>query len=80
MTPPEVAFLVENSGAKVVITETVLAPVAAAVRQQAPALETVIVAGSESENGDLGSEDDIAEPRQPNAEVDLCGDTADPLT
>lgn len=75
MTPPEVAFLVENSGAKVAITETVLAPVAAAVRQQAPALETVIVAGSASENGVLGYEEVIAEPGEPHAEVDLPGDT-----
>jgi fatty-acyl-CoA synthase len=75
MTPPEVAFLVENSGAKVAITETVLAPVAAAVRQQVPALETVIIAGSESEDGALGYEEVIAEVGEPHPEVDLPGDT-----
>lgn len=52
-----------------------MAPVAAAVRQQAPALETVIVAGSASENGVLGYEEVIAEPGEPHAEVDLPGDT-----
>ncbi|MEU9805786.1 fatty-acid--CoA ligase FadD5 [Mycobacterium sp. NPDC050853] len=75
MTPSEVAFLVENSGAKVAITETVLAPVAAAVRQQVPALETVIVAGSETEDGALGYEEVIAEEGEAHAEVDLPGDT-----
>ena len=45
MTPPEIAFLVEDCEARVVITEAVLAGVATAVRDLAPILATVIVAG-----------------------------------
>ena len=45
LTPPELAFLVQDCEAAVVVTETVLADVAKAVRDLAPALTTVIVAG-----------------------------------
>src|SRR4029453_2678401 len=45
MTPPEIAFLVSDCQARVVITETVLANVAAAVRDLDPTLTTVVVAG-----------------------------------
>ncbi|OBJ86402.1 fatty-acid--CoA ligase FadD5 [Mycobacterium asiaticum] len=45
LTPSEIAFLVEDSGARVIVTEAVLAPVAAGVRGIAPLLESVIVAG-----------------------------------
>ena len=45
MTPPEIAFLVSDCEARVVITEAVLAKVATAVRDIDPTLQTVIVAG-----------------------------------
>ena len=45
MTPPEIAFLVSDCQARVVITEAVLAKVATAVRDIDPTLQTVIVAG-----------------------------------
>src|SRR6476661_6506780 len=45
MTPPEIAFLVSDCDAKVMIAEPVLANVAIAVRNLEPTLETVIVAG-----------------------------------
>src|SRR6478736_5627612 len=46
LTPPELAALVEDCEARVVITEPVLAAVATAVRTLAPLLSTVVVAGS----------------------------------
>src|SRR6201991_1074521 len=46
MTPPEIAFLVSDCQASVVITEAVLSNVATAVRELDSTLETVIVAGA----------------------------------
>ena len=51
MTPPEIAFLVSDCDAKVVIAESVLANVATAVRDLDPNLATVIVAGAATEDG-----------------------------
>jgi fatty-acyl-CoA synthase len=61
MTPPEVAFLVGDCEATVVITESVLASVATAVRGLDPTLATVIVVGSPTEDGLLGYDDLLAE-------------------
>ena len=59
MTPPEIAFLVSDCQARVVITEAVLAKVATAVRDIDPTLQTVIVAGG-------GTDDDVARLRRPD--------------
>ncbi len=61
MTPAEIAYLVSDSAAEVVVTEPVLAPVATAVRDLDPALATVLVAGAAAEDGGRGSEDLVAE-------------------
>ena len=61
MTPPEIAFLVSDCQARVVITEPVLAAVATAVRDLDPTLATVIVAGGATEDGVLGYDDLLAE-------------------
>ena len=61
MTPPEIAFLVGDCEAKVVVTEPVLAGVAAAVRELDPTLADVIVAGGVTEDGLLGYEDLLAQ-------------------
>jgi fatty-acyl-CoA synthase len=53
MTPPEIAFLVSDCQAAVVITESVLAAVATAVRDIEPTMQTVIVAGG-ADNADGG--------------------------
>lgn len=45
LTPPEIAGLVEDSGATVIVTEQLLAPLAAATIGLAPALATRIVIG-----------------------------------
>ncbi len=67
LTPPEIAFLVEDCEARVVVTEPVLAAVATGVRDIAPILETVIVAGAPAEDGILGYEDLLAERAEGDA-------------
>lgn len=71
MTPPEIAFLVGDCSARVVVTEAVLAPVAAAVRDLDATLETVIVAGGASEDGLLGYDDLVAESGLDPEPVDI---------
>jgi fatty-acyl-CoA synthase len=74
LTPPELAFLVEDCEARVVITEPVLADVAGAVRAIAPLLETVVVAGGATEDGLVGYEDLLAEQGTPHEVVDIPND------
>jgi fatty-acyl-CoA synthase len=61
MTPPEIAFLVSDCQARVVVTESVLAKVATAVRDIDPTLATVIVAGAGTDDEVIGYDDLIAE-------------------
>jgi fatty-acyl-CoA synthase len=61
MTPSEIAFLVGDCAARVVVTEPVLAAVATAVRELDPSLADVIVAGGPTEDGLLGYDDLLAE-------------------
>ncbi|GAS99767.1 acyl-CoA synthetases (AMP-forming)/AMP-acid ligases II [Mycolicibacterium canariasense] len=76
MTPPEIAFLVGDCEARVVITESVLAPVAVAVRALDPTLATVIVAGATDDLPNLeGYEDLVAEPGAAPAPVDIPNDS-----
>ncbi|MHA3024561.1 fatty-acid--CoA ligase FadD5 [Mycobacterium sp. BMJ-28] len=75
MTPPEIAFLVSDCAAAVVITEQVLAPVAAAVRGLDETLSTVIVAGAGTDDGLLGYEDLIDEPGSAPDPVDIPNDS-----
>ena len=75
LTPPEIGFLVEDCDAHVVVTEPVLAAVATAVRDIAPALETVIVAGGASEDGVLGYEDLVAEAGPSPEAADIPNDS-----
>ncbi|BBZ78936.1 long-chain-fatty-acid--CoA ligase [Mycolicibacterium anyangense] len=74
LTPPELAFLVQDCAAAVVVTEPVLADVARAVRNLAPELATVIVAGAATEADVLGYEDLVAEVGEPAAAVDIPND------
>jgi fatty-acyl-CoA synthase len=71
MTPPEIAFLVSDCQAKVVITEAVLANVAAAVRDIDATLTTVIVAGGTTDDAFVGYDDLIAEEGVPAPLVDI---------
>src|SRR4029453_9903437 len=61
MTPPEIAFLVSDCQAHVVITEAVRAKGATAVRYIDPTLATVIVAGGATDEV-IGYDDLLAEP------------------
>ncbi|MGO4444296.1 fatty-acid--CoA ligase FadD5 [Mycobacterium sp. 2YAF39] len=76
MTPPEIAFLVSDCQAKVVITEAVLASVATAVRDIDSALTTVVVAGGATEDGVIGYDDLMAEEGTPADVVDIPNDSA----
>ncbi|MFG1790653.1 fatty-acid--CoA ligase FadD5 [Nocardia sp. NPDC049149] len=75
LTPPEVAYIVSDSGAKAIVTDTVLQPLAAAVRAQSPALETCIVIGGQSSDGVLGFDDVLAEDGAPHPPLDIAEDT-----
>jgi fatty-acyl-CoA synthase len=75
MTAPEIAFLVGDCEARVVITESVLARVATAVRELDPTLATVIVAGSGSDDDALGYEDLVSEVGKPLEPADIPNDS-----
>jgi fatty-acyl-CoA synthase len=74
LTPAEIAFLVEDCEARVMITEAVLAPVATGVRGIQPLLNTIAVAGGSSDDGVFGYEDLISEPGDPPEPVDIPND------
>ncbi|HME49180.1 fatty-acid--CoA ligase FadD5 [Mycobacterium sp.] len=75
MTPGEIAYLVSNCDARMVITESVLAGVAKAVRALEPALATVIVAGSATDEEVIAYDDLLAENGEPHPPVDVPNDT-----
>lgn len=79
LTPAEIAFLVEDSQARVVVTEAVLAPVATGVRAIAPLLDLVIVAGaaagSTSDEGVFFYEDLMNEAGEQPAPVDIANES-----
>ncbi|WP_279105854.1 fatty-acid--CoA ligase FadD5 [Gordonia paraffinivorans] len=75
MSPAEVAFLVQDSGAKVVVTETMLAPLVDAVAAQTGALEHIIVIGETQNENHLAYEDLVAEDSSDLPEIDVPEDT-----
>ncbi|MGA6203517.1 fatty-acid--CoA ligase FadD5 [Nocardia testacea] len=75
LTPPEVAYIVGDSGAKAVVTDTVLQPLATAVQGQAPSLEHCFVIGGSSGDGVVGFEDAIAETGDAHTPLDIAEDT-----
>ncbi len=76
MTPPEIAYLVGDCEAAVMITEPVLANVATAVAGLEPRLGTIIVAGAPTDDGVLGYEELLSEPGEPAPSVDIPNDSA----
>lgn len=74
LTPSEIGFLVEDCEARVMVTEAVLAPVAAGVRDIQPLLGTVVVAGGATDDDVLGYEDLIDEPEDAAEPVDVPND------
>ncbi|WP_433757799.1 fatty-acid--CoA ligase FadD5 [Nocardia sp. CA-135398] len=75
LTPPEVAYIVSDSGAKAIVTDTMLQPLATAVQGQAPELATCIVIGGRSADGVLGYDDVLAEGGRPHTPLDIPEDT-----
>ncbi|ORB11895.1 fatty-acid--CoA ligase FadD5 [Mycobacterium noviomagense] len=75
LTPTEVAFLVGDCDAQVMITEPVLAAVATAVRDIEPSLSAIVVAGGATEDGLLGYEDLVNEAGDPHQPVDVPNDS-----
>jgi fatty-acyl-CoA synthase len=78
LTPAEIAFLVDDCDARVMITEPVLAAVATGVRNIRSVLSTVLVAdggGSPPDEGLLSYEELITEPGDPPEPVDIPNDS-----
>ncbi|MEB3980585.1 fatty-acid--CoA ligase FadD5 [Mycobacterium sp. 663a-19] len=75
LTPAEIAFLVEDCEARVMITEPVLAPVATGVRDIQPLLDTIVVAAGATDDGVVGYEDLINETGDPHEPVDIPNDS-----
>ena len=75
LTPPEVGYLVADSGAKGVITEAALAPLVAAVRAKTPGLDICVVLGGATDDDVLGYDDLIAEQGDVHPPLDIPEDT-----
>jgi fatty-acyl-CoA synthase len=78
MTPPEIAFLVSDCQARVVITESVLAGVATAVRDipdTGAGLTTIIVAGGMTDDRTIGYDDVMAEAGDEPPLADIGNDS-----
>ncbi|MGY0498589.1 fatty-acid--CoA ligase FadD5 [Nocardia sp. FBN12] len=76
LTPPEIAYQVGDSGATVIITDAVLAPLVGAVSTLTDALATRIVVGAPTGDGTLGYEDLLAEDGAPHEQRDIAEDSA----
>jgi fatty-acyl-CoA synthase len=75
LTPPEIAFLVDDCEARVMITESVLAPVAAGVRNLTSVLSSIVVAGDSGEDGLLAYEDLVNESGEPARAADVSNES-----
>jgi fatty-acyl-CoA synthase len=74
LTPPEIAFLVDDCEARVMITEPVLAAVGNGVCDITSVLNTVVVAGDTADEGLLSYEDLVNESGDPVEPVDVPDD------
>ncbi|CCK58182.1 fatty-acid--CoA ligase FadD5 [Mycobacterium canetti] len=75
LTPTEIAVLVEDCAAHVMLTEAALAPVAIGVRDIQPLLSVIVVAGGSSEDGVFGYEDLLNEAGDVVEPVDIPNDS-----
>lgn len=75
LTPPEVAYLVNDSGSKVIVAEGPLAPLAGAARAVSEGIDISITVGAPAEGDSLNYEDLISEAGEPHAFVDIPDDT-----
>lgn len=75
LTPTEVAVLVEDCVAHVMLTEAALAPVAIGVRNIQPLLSVIVVAGGSSQDSVFGYEDLLNEAGDVHEPVDIPNDS-----
>jgi fatty-acyl-CoA synthase len=75
LTSAEIVFLVEDCEARVMITESVLAPVATGVRELQPLLDTIVVAGGSTDDTVFGYEDLVNEPGDAHGPADVPNDS-----
>ncbi|WP_070895641.1 fatty-acid--CoA ligase FadD5 [Mycobacterium tuberculosis] len=75
LTPTEIAVLVEDCVAHVMLTEAVLAPVAIGVRNIQPLLSVIVVAGGSSQDSVFGYEDLLNEAGDVHEPVDIPNDS-----
>lgn len=75
LTPTEIAVLVEDCVAHVMLTEAALAPVAIGVRNIQPLLSVIVVAGGSSQDSVFGYEDLLNEAADVHEPVDIPNDS-----
>lgn len=75
LTPTEIAVLVEDCVAHVMLTEAALAPVAIGVRNIQPLLSVIVVAGGSSQDSVFGYEDLLNEAGDVHELVDIPNDS-----
>lgn len=75
LTPTEIAVLVEDCVAHVMLTEAALAPVAIGVRNIQPLLSVIVVAGGSSQDSVFGYEDLLNEAGVVHEPVDIPNDS-----
>ncbi|CFC64036.1 fatty-acid-CoA ligase [Mycobacterium tuberculosis] len=76
LTPTEIAVLVEDCVAHVMLTEAALAPVAIGVRNIQPLLSVIVVAGGSSQDSVFGYEDLLNEAGDVHEPVDIPNDSS----
>lgn len=75
LTPTEIAVLVEDCVAHVMLTEAALAPVAIGVRNIQPLLSVIVVAGGSSQDSVFGYEDLLNDAGDVHEPVDIPNDS-----
>lgn len=75
LTPTEIAVLVEDCVAHLMLTEAALAPVAIGVRNIQPLLSVIVVAGGSSQDSVFGYEDLLNEAGDVHEPVDIPNDS-----
>lgn len=75
LTPTEIAVLVEDCVAHVMLTEAALAPVAIGVRNIQPLLSVIVVAGGSSQDSVFGYEDLLNKAGDVHEPVDIPNDS-----
>ncbi|MCK8671750.1 fatty-acid--CoA ligase FadD5 [Rhodococcus sp. NPDC003382] len=75
LTPPEVAFLIADSGSKAIVVEGPLVPLADAARAQSEGLDLVVTVGADPQGDAVAYEDLVAEEGEAHEPLDIPNDT-----